>query len=117
MIFFNVNGVIAAAFSGGISVAHFIIDNEDFIINYLPLTLDPDFNFPFGIFFYSTFFTSVWLWLYVIAAIILKGLKYFGVIVEKAGTIFDLENKPISALGIVASIFVTFIFAGLRNEY
>ena len=110
---YNVFWAVFLITIGGSSFAEFIEINQDFLTSHLFLKRGKIHRLPIGITFYSTFFTSAWLWLYVISGIILKGLKYFGVMVEKVGTIFDLENKPISALGIVASIFVTFIFAGI----
>jgi len=108
----NILSVLVLVFVSDTSfVVLFIKINKEFLTLYLPLKATQMYILPLGITFYSTFFTSAWLWLYVISGIILKSLKYFGVMVEKAGKIFDLENKPISALGNVASVFVTFIFA------
>ncbi|MFQ6029940.1 MAG: hypothetical protein ACE5Q6_20900 [Dehalococcoidia bacterium] len=52
-----------------------------------------------GIFFYSTFVTSVWLWLYALSTFVVKlgWLK----------SILDIKDKPLRSLGIVSMGFVT----------
>ena len=72
-------------------------------------------RFETGIVYFTTFFTSVWLWLYVLAGIVAKILER---ILRypwhwlKEGFL-DLENKPLQSLGWVASglVFIGFALA------
>ena len=68
---------------------------------------------PFGIFFYSTYFTSVWVWLYVLSGGVIRTL---GLGVRVLQKFLDIDNAPIRAIGFVASCIVAillFIFIGV----
>lgn len=71
--------------------------------------LDPGDGTP-GIFFYAAFFTSVWVWLYALAACgaavghhALKGTRAFA-------RFFDIEKQPLRSMGYVAVLLVTLSF-------
>ncbi len=63
-----------------------------------------------GIWFYSTFFTSVWLWLYVISGLIVKVGIFSGILIGRMRGIFDIDNKPLRSMGLVCILFVSIIF-------
>lgn len=61
---------------------------------------------PFGIFFYTTVLTSIWLWLYAISGAFVRVL--FRVLGPNAIVfrIFDFDHHPLSSLGGVSAILV-----------
>lgn len=67
----------------------------------------------FGIFFYSTFSTSVWIWLFVASSLVVRLLSTLRLSVRKIGSIFDVENKPLRSIGFVSMVLVTVGFAVL----
>lgn len=62
-------------------------------------------------FFYSTFVTSFWLWLYVGTSLLVRASGPVGKVVSVAKHGLDLEERPIAALGLVAILLVTIAFA------
>ena len=50
--------------------------------------------FPLGFYFYTTFFTSIWLWLYGISAFLIKTYNMSSLGSSKILKILDIENKP-----------------------
>jgi hypothetical protein len=67
-------------------------------------------GFTIGIWLYTTYFTSVWLWLFLAASgrarmvqISLSGVRFF----QKH---FDLENYPLRSLGYMVSSFITLVY-------
>ena len=71
----------------------------------------------FGIFFYSTYFTSVWVWFYALSG---GAIRTLGFGVDLMRKFLDIDNVPIRALGYVSSVIVillfvvVFIFVGIR---
>ncbi len=62
------------------------------------------------IFLYSTFFTSVWVWLYFGSSMIVKLLRFIGLSINRIGFVFDVDEKPLRSLGFVCIIGITIIF-------
>lgn len=58
-----------------------------------------DINGIIGIFLYSTFITSLWIWLYVLGALFVRGLNAAGALKGRLGQVINLEDKPLSAMG------------------
>ena len=68
-----------------------------------------DFVTPFlGLCYYTTFFTSIWLYLYLITTAIIKLWYKFRDTSTKFLGLLDVENQPFLSLGVVAST-ITFI--------
>ena len=63
-----------------------------------------------AIYFYTTYFTSVWLWLYAIASLIVKFAYFVGLPLKSIKYVFDIAQKPILALGTVSCLFITLLF-------
>ncbi len=61
----------------------------------------------FGIFLYTTLFTSVWVWLYVGGGMILKFIQK----IVPVRRWFDLENAPLRSIGFVCNIGVAAVIA------
>lgn len=58
---------------------------------------------PLGIYFYATFFTSFWFWLYTLSVILIS-------IFNKLILPLDTKNKPIRSIGVVSNIIISFLF-------
>jgi len=66
---------------------------------------------PFGLFFYSAFLTSVWLWLYVAAVILSRFLLRMNNGVGFLLRASDVEQQPFRSMGFVSVIIVSGLFA------
>ena len=63
-----------------------------------------------GIYFYSTFFTSVWLWLYLLAGMSFKFVYFLGKGLDCIRHVLNIDEKPFGSLGVVATVFITVIY-------
>lgn len=63
-----------------------------------------------GISLISTFFTSIWIWLYAIAGLTLQGSTSLLGGVEWMRELFDVENRPVQALSLMLAILTTGVF-------
>ena len=71
------------------------------------LTLDK----PEGIAIYTTYLTSIWLWLYMMSLLLLRGRKFFVFLEEHK--IIDVRRHPFRAAGLVAYLPVTVLTAAV----
>lgn len=60
-----------------------------------------------GIWFYSTFFTSIWVWLYGLSGLIVRLAGSLGAVFRGLEGILDIDNRPLHAIGLVWSVLVT----------
>jgi len=63
-----------------------------------------------AVFFYSTFFTSVWVWLFALSGMVVKIAGYFTSVLSRIAKILDIENKPLRSMGFVSIALVTLLF-------
>jgi hypothetical protein len=63
-------------------------------------------NFPLQSYVMCFFLCTTWLWLYCIAALILKGALRFDRGVQAFARICDIEKKPLQSIGTVASVIL-----------
>ena len=63
-----------------------------------------------GVFLWSTYFTSIWLWLYALATFTGKLLLPILNRIEKGKKYFDIDNKPFLALGWLSVMIITVLF-------
>ena len=76
------------------------------------VTMEPgDMGLPFGLFFYSAFFTSIWLWLYVAAVTLSRGLLRMNNGVGLLIRVTDVEQQPFRSIGFVCVIVASAAFA------
>ena len=59
-----------------------------------------------GIWLFSAFFTSIWLWLYAGSGFLLKAARRFDIGFEWFNRKFDIEKKPLQSIGLVAGALV-----------
>jgi hypothetical protein len=63
-----------------------------------------------GVFFYSTFLTSFWVWLYILACAAARSATHFSVIAEKLRWLLDVKNHPVAVPGTFAAIITVFFY-------
>lgn len=67
-------------------------------------------NFFLSIFWYSAFFTSLWLWLYIISAYIVRGVNSLNRSLFLFKNSFDIDGKPLRVMGLFAVGMVSVVF-------
>jgi hypothetical protein len=65
----------------------------------------------YGILFYSTFFASIWIGLYVVSGFIIRHVR------GSIGILLPINSKPILSLGCVSIIVLTILFIALALFY
>jgi hypothetical protein len=88
---------------------------RDAVVFSRPLNLPP--GFAAGIWLYSAFFTSVWVWLYAASSGALKLGHYLGLGLTSLRFFLDIEDKPIRSLGVVSMGVLTVIYVVLLLAY
>lgn len=76
----------------------------------LPLKADYSGYFSPGIWFYSTFLTSIWIWLYLLSGISVIVAKKLNLVLIAARRVLDVDNKPFVSLGVIAIMGVTVVY-------
>lgn len=64
----------------------------------------------FSPFFYSAFFTSLWLWLYALSVLVSRALVKANAGVGFLLNLTDVEEHPLRALGFVSILPVSLVF-------
>jgi hypothetical protein len=72
--------------------------------------MDPDVLPPPGLWFYSTFVTSVWVWLYALGGLLLRGARRLDGVMGVFRRVIDVEAKPIRSIGYAAVLITTLLF-------
>lgn len=62
-----------------------------------------------GLFFYSTFMTSVWLWFYVVGSLAAKAATHFDLGIVGLRSILDIETKPLRSVGFILMIIIIIV--------
>jgi hypothetical protein len=111
IIFFLV-GFLAINFIALITKLNYI-SLSGFINYYLESRLS--FKLKEEVFFYSTYFTSIWILLYFISSIILKIVSRFGAGLKFLQKHLDIENSPFKAMGftLMLAVSICYIVVGL----
>jgi hypothetical protein len=65
---------------------------------------------PFGIWFYATFFTSTFVWLYGASALIVRLAHSMDIWSNRLRRLLDVDRKPFQSIGAVAIMLVTVLF-------
>lgn len=60
--------------------------------------------------FYSAFFTSAWVWLYVSSGIVVKLVNRIGIGLRMFTSILNIREHPIMSLGLIACVLITILF-------
>jgi len=72
----------------------------------------------FGIFFYSSYLTSIWVWFFCISTLIFKFIskhKYYNI--YNFDKIIDVKNKPLRTVGIFSCLIVSIIYLFIITLY
>lgn len=86
------------------------IDNIFNILNRMILFIETDVPPPVGILFYSTYFTSVWFYLFIISSIGAKVIYSFGHFGNTIMDFFGVQKTPFQSMGTITMILVTVCF-------
>lgn len=65
---------------------------------------------PFAIWYYSAFFTSVWVWLYALSGTVVKLGEYLGIWIGRIRSLMDIERKPLRCMGLVSNFLITVLY-------
>ena len=63
-----------------------------------------------GVYVYSTYFTSVWIWLYVASGLIVRVLIGANFVIKMTRQLLDIKGQPLRSLGFVSMFIVTSIY-------
>ena len=66
-----------------------------------------------SVYLYTTFFTSIWLWLYALSTWIIRFLHRLISAFQRAISPLDLESKPFTSIGVVSMAITTLLFAAI----
>jgi hypothetical protein len=66
-----------------------------------------------GVFFYSAFFASVWLWLFAAAGMAIKGMSALGLNLLRVRRVLDIDEKPLRSIGFVGNLLVSIVYVGM----
>ena len=66
---------------------------------------------PYGVFIYSTFFTSVWVWAYAVAGLAVKLGGVLGAWGAWVRRVLDIENHPLRSMAMILNAGLTLGFA------
>jgi hypothetical protein len=64
-----------------------------------------------SIFFYSAFFTSMWVWLYVLSAAVIKSIQKLRFVWVRVLPYLDIEKRPIIAMGKIVGLLLGSLWA------
>ncbi|MFC1791310.1 adenylate/guanylate cyclase domain-containing protein, partial [Gemmatimonadota bacterium] len=81
-----------------------------FFLNWEGETARGSVAMPLGIFYYSAFMTSIWIWLYLLAWIVARGLLSVGGGISFLLRVTDVERYPIRSMGYVSVMVITAVF-------
>jgi hypothetical protein len=65
----------------------------------------------YGIFFYASFFTSIWVWFYVVGGAVIKALVKTTTLWRSALQFIDLDGAPLKSIGRVVGVLLYIIYA------
>ena len=61
-----------------------------------------------GVWLYSTFFTSIWVWIYFISGTIIKILVSFAKLFDYVRKIIDIDRNPLRSMGYICCVLLFF---------
>ena len=61
----------------------------------------------YGIYLYTTFVSSVWVWLYAAGGLAVRTCALFGVGLDRFRRLLDIKNHPLRSIGFVCNVGVT----------
>lgn len=83
---------------------------EELIYRGIYLGQDVSGHLSLGVFFYSTLFTSVWVWLFVISWLFVIYSAHFQRVLAMLQFVLPIKTRPIRAIGEVAAVFTALGF-------
>ncbi len=97
---------------GIVGAGTLFFSQDDLIANSVEFVFEmAGFDSPVSIFFYSTFLTSVWIWLYLLGLGVLRFLQGFAWGTRFLHSNLNIEDKPLRAIGFVSMVLIVGMFA------
>ena len=85
-----------------------LVSELDEVSNYIESMISPtswikgeDTSF-YSVYFYSTFFTSIWIWLFGLSNLLISLFSRFGPVLKVVKYILPVDEKPFRSIGLVA---------------
>ena len=86
------------------------IFSESLIAFFSALTFSDKNNSIWSVFLYSTFFTSIWVWLYALSGFLERIVNQSKMILNFLKDHLSIEDKPLRSMGFISGIILTFIY-------
>jgi len=80
------------------------------MVTAVPLTNGGGSGIPNGIWLYSMFSPSIWVWLYALSGLIVRLAQGLGIGVTTVQGLLDIDRKPITSLGWVAMLLTSIVY-------
>jgi len=100
---FGPRDILTELFGGGSMVTASGVRQPNYMLQF-------GFPLPLGLFFWSAFVTSVWLWLYALGTVVARALLRLGRGVGLLLRVTDVERQPLRSMGFVSVIIVSVLF-------
>lgn len=100
----------------GFSFCGLVLGTSDFwgiLTTGLVMDSPENINVSLGPFIYSTYATSIWLWLYVISGSVSKINMFGNLSIQKFKSIIDIDEKPIRSLGFISMLLVSICYLAI----
>lgn len=85
-------------------------DMVQYIVQGFYLSAPSQSGVSYGISFYSTFLTSLWVWLYALAGLAVRAGRWLGIGIRLTNRLLDVKGQPLRAIGAVSIVLATVIF-------
>lgn len=102
-------GVLNLSFGGDVSRLWEVLTQMAQLSSKAPGPGEAD-GLPTGIWFYSTFFTSVWVWLFLSSKVVLRYFKKLDRIIAAARGYLDIDSQPFLSLATISIAIVTMLY-------
>lgn len=66
---------------------------------------------PAGLLFYSTFFTSIWVWLFLAGGFLVRAARFLYWLISGGTRILDVDSKPVRSIGFGCVLIITVAYA------
>lgn len=102
--------ILSSLEDGRLDWTSFILSSEVFFSEVLVFR-SRVIDIPISVFFYSTFLTSIWIWLYICGVGVLRALQTLGRSTRFLHAVLDIDKKPLKSIGFVTMILIVGLFA------
>lgn len=86
------------------------VDFWELVVSGIAFDTPGDGDLSLGIFLYTTYFTSVWLWLFLLSTGVANAVGLGDRTITFLKSALNVEEKPIRSLGFLSMLFVTLVY-------